>query len=186
MVKDVNLLPEIAEKETKVNERKKFATLFSLLVLTSVFLLALGVFAYQVMKKNELEDVNKMVESKAKDVQRHQATEATVRALDIKLTRLGQVFNSSADKEKILQDLASLINPEIKITGLKLDGKNLTVIGTAASSLGWGEFLTNLIDKESVGKGFFREVVLKSFSKQVGKTGYSFDLVMVPVILRGD
>ncbi|MCL5411360.1 MAG: PilN domain-containing protein [Patescibacteria group bacterium] len=184
MARDLNLLPETLGQETKAEEKKKFSTLLSLGVLLLAGVGVLFLFAFQMMKRNELANINTSLDTKAKSVGELNEVEGTVRALDIKLNRLSQVFNSSIDNSKVLQDLTGLTNKDITVTDVSFNGNSLFVVGgLAASSQGFNDFLTNLLSKETE-NNLFKNITLKSFSKSSDKDGYRFSLSMIPIVVK--
>ncbi len=181
--RDINLLPELSQKDVRAEVYKRSASVTSVAALLFVALVLVGLFAYQLFLKTS----TSRTESNAKDLQNQilnqKSKEITQRSLVDKLNEIDVLLKGAVPTSSVAASLTKLAKGSgaISLTQLtvKSDG-SVAVSGTANGSASLSRFLKTLVSKDL--ESSFGKVVLDNLSAEKGSPyNFSVNMNFIPV-----
>lgn len=179
MAKDINLLPKILEAEVKRSEYRRVGTRLSFVLIGSVVLVVIGIFAWSLVIDNSLQRVVEKTDSRFQGIKDNLDKELKIRALNSKVKLIAPLINTTYQNSDIvehLQDVAAVAS-SLETSEMMIEGTDIVYSGRAPTSQVLEDYLNTLLDSQKGGR-YFNQVFLTSLSRSETLTEYRFSLKM--------
>lgn len=176
MAQEINLLPQLTEKEVSREVYKKKVNVSAIAALLGVVVILLGLFSYQLFLQTSRTRVDREAKNIEDQIQQQQTKEISQRALVDKLNQIEKLLNEAPPVSSAVANVLKLSkegNISLSQVSVKSDG-DVQVAGTSTTSTLLGKFFKALAD---VDEKIFAKINLSNLSKEAGEP-YQFTIDM--------
>ena len=186
MPEDISLLPKEVEKKKEQEIRDRRLRRGGLVFLAATSFICIGVFAYLLVLKSQLSNLEQDIAGEVSKVTSLSEIELEAKDLEMRVDALAKILNEKIYFSNLLDTLAKAVPADVAIAEVTAPSETaVSVSGTSRSYVSLAKFLLNLKDT-SPPLADFKVVELRSVSldAQTGEAKFDLNLSVVKEGLR--